>query len=205
MKSFSKCLFRTLASTALLVAGFLQSAQASPLTFLLDWSGASFGNTAEAHGFITFESTLLNSPSLPSGIGFALPNPAVLDLSVTVANASSGNGTFGLGDFEFIVWWTGGVALDLSTELVGQPTAGNPWGTPDTVSGDFNLFPPALIPPSSAPRGADFFTLGADGGAGAPLLLTSMRPSAVPEPAGMLLFGAGLAGMASLRRRASRQ
>jgi hypothetical protein len=71
--------------------------QAGLMTFDLTWSGASFGNTAMATGQITFDPSLLTNPGVTDPI-------AVTAFSITVSGASSGNGTFGLGDFDDFFW-----------------------------------------------------------------------------------------------------
>jgi hypothetical protein len=159
----------------LLVAG---TAQAVPITF--DFTFQDPNSTAKAVGLVTFEANLLPNPEMcTEGSGFDLPNPAVLALQVTVSGASSGNGTFGLTDFNRIAWCTNRPGLDLCAELVGQSTWNDPWGTPsDGDGGDFNLFgfipedpdPPTLQPP----YGEWYFTLCADGGQAECMLLTSM-------------------------------
>jgi len=68
-------------------------------------------------------------------------------LTITVTGATSGNGSWTKADLAplsalgtYTYWWTGGAALKLESQLVGLPTLGSPWGTPDSISGDFNLF-----------------------------------------------------------------
>ncbi|HSQ81636.1 MAG TPA: hypothetical protein VLU54_10975 [Casimicrobiaceae bacterium] len=189
----------------LLVAGLLAvvagRAQAAPVTFNFQY--AVGGATATGH--VTFESTLLPNPGV---LNVPLPNPAVLDLQVTVSGATAGNGTYGLGSFTGIVFDTGGATLDFSTQLVGQPTLTSNWGTPNGgPGGDFNLFGAA-----PAPRGVYFFTLGANGGAADPMVLVSMTQAggATPVPAldgrglvllAVLLGGVGLAALPRSRRR----
>jgi len=120
-------------------------ATAAPLRF--DFTFAENPGTARATGYIVFESTLLPNPG---GSSYDLPNPVILDLQVTVSGSSAGDGTFTLADFTGVVFDTGGIALDFTRELVGQPTDTSPWGTPGgavkslSIKGrslaDFNLF-----------------------------------------------------------------
>ena len=170
-------------------------AHATLRTFDLLWSGASYGNTASATGVIVIDDTLLPNPSF----GYYFTNPGgigIQSLSVTITGASSGNGTFTLPDFAFVAWDTNGVALDLTQDLVGQPTAGAPWGTSDynnpDIGGDFNLFggtPYGTTP--GAPAGTWYFELTTNEFLGDKMLLTSFAPraiSSVPEP-GVIAFG----------------
>jgi len=125
----------------------------------------------------------------------------VSDLGLTISGANSGNGTFGLSDFNFMVVWAP-TALDFSRELVGQANAtGGIWGAPAASDGDFNLF----ANNAAAPLGTWYFTLTTADGAGDKMPLTSMAPlSAVPEAQGvsMMLAGLGLVGFAARRRKA---
>jgi hypothetical protein len=178
------------AALLLLVASV---ANAAPITFNFTWSGASLGNNARATGFITFERTLLANPG---NNGFALPNAAVTNLSITVTGAAAGNGTFPLAAFTTVVFETNGGTLDLTRQLIGQPTTQLPWGTPtDSLGmqagdgGDFNLFggapdgvsryaaraPAGVVAP--APVGVNYFRLAANGGQGDNMLLTSFAPA----------------------------
>jgi hypothetical protein len=110
--------------------------------------------------------------------------------------------------------------------LVGQPTSGGPWGTPDGNSGDFNLFlsggarltgarysnaPEVPNGSNTPPDGVFFFTLGANGGQGEAMILTAMGapvpPPMLPIGRNALLFMAGLLGLGGvlvLRRRKQR-
>ena len=195
-------LTRTIAAVMLgfaLFAGTATSAVAAPLTFNFTFAG----NGATATGFIIFESTLLPNPGATI---FVLPNPAVLDLQVTVSGATAGNGTFGIGTFSSIIWNTNGATLNLSAQLVGQPTPGSPWGTTTNgTSGDFNLF--GTVAP--APRGTTQFTLGANFGAANSMVLTSMLQVVRAIPALddlkliVLALLVGGAGIVLVRRRSS--
>lgn len=96
-------------------------------TFYLQYSGVSHGNSAIATGTIVIDTDLLLNPG---GLFEPLPlSPTVVGGSLTVSGATSGNGTFTLDDYSDWLWYTGGVALNLSTELVGQPTSTNTWGS----------------------------------------------------------------------------
>jgi hypothetical protein len=171
--------------------GLATSAHASILSFDLDWSGASFGNGATAVGTISLDDALMNNPgSTDTGTaGF------ITAFSITVSGSAGGDGTFGLADFATIFLDTGGLALDLTQELVGQPTLGDPWGTsqPGATGGDFNMFSNGNNP--LAPNGSWFFELSA--ASGEQMLLTSFRP--VPAPGAAALLGLG--GLMAARRR----
>ena len=117
-------------------------AAAAFTVFNLTYSGALEGNTAVATGQITLDTAALldNAPF----------SSVVSGLSLTVAGASVGNGTFGLTDYSELSFYTDGVTLDFNSELVGQ---GGGWG--DTVGG-FDLFAdfgtPTLAPTGSGPN-----------------------------------------------------
>lgn len=174
-----------------LVLGVAASiAVANPVQF--NFTFQESGGPASATGYIVLETGLIANPGASN---YEVPSAAVLDLSVTVAGASSGNGTFGLDDFCDVVFDTQGGTLDLTRELVGQPTDGDPWATTvppvrspsgdSGTSGDFNLFScgggergsnrySATRGPSSAPDGIWWFTLGADGASANAMRLVSM-------------------------------
>ncbi len=169
-------------------------------TYNLAWSGATFGNSSTATGQITLDLTTLPNPGGPA---FDMYND-IASLTVTVVGATSGNGTWTRADLcacsalgTFTYWDTGGVALNMNQQLVGQPTLGNPWGTPDGISGDFNFFFT-----NGGPLGTFFFTMTSDGGLEDSMLLTSVAPvSSTPEPGTMALFGSGIIGLAGVLRR----
>jgi hypothetical protein len=120
-------------------------AYATPQRF--DFTFAENPGSATATGFIIFESDLLPNPGSDF---YDIPSPVILDLQVTVSGSASGDGVYSLGDFTGAVFGTGGIALDFSRELVGQPTDGSPWGTASVIGkslstkgrffADFNLF-----------------------------------------------------------------
>ncbi|HWT16021.1 MAG TPA: hypothetical protein VN581_09580 [Patescibacteria group bacterium] len=176
-----------------------QWASAEPIRFEFEY--AQPGGPATASGYIVLESTQIANPGRND---INLPSPAVLDLSITIVGAESGNGTFTTSDFGSIVFDTNGGTLDFSRSLMGQPTDGLPWGTPPEgeaatqgepgESGDFNLFLEGMssrsegyaaqTPPTSAtagelpPNGIWWYTLGADGGGANTLVLTAFGPAA---------------------------
>jgi hypothetical protein len=145
-------------------------ASAELRTFDLEWSGESYGNTAIATGTITIDDTLLNNPGF-SGDDFAT------DFSITVEGSGSGDGSWGRSDFVSIFLFTD-AELDLSMELVGQPTLQNPWGTQDPADsgGDFNFFAGS----GGAPTGTFYFQITTD--SGDDLRLVSFRPVDEPAP-----------------------
>ena len=172
------------------------------LNFVFD--GAVYGNTATASGYVLFDSSFLGPYGIQQPFG-KLDRKQIIDISMTVTGASSGNGIFGksafLGMFFISPYFT---PLDYSKELVGQPIV-NGLGqhltfgqTADGASGDFNLQSFSI----GAPRNEVPFVLGADQGAGPDMRLTSLIVSDVPELDTWATFVAGF-GMigAALRQR----
>jgi LPXTG-motif cell wall-anchored protein len=173
-------------------------------TFDLTWSG-TFGSSATATGQITLDITNLPNPTTSAVVDITAD---VTAFSITVTGASSGNGTFTLADFSQFLWSTNGGTLDLTKELVGQPTSGSPWGTTPaggSGSGDFNFFSNFTNP--AAPDGITTLQIGANGDTADVLNLTSFAPhttTATPEPASLTLAGiaaVGLLGYAWRRRK----
>jgi hypothetical protein len=167
-------------------------------TYNLMWSGAPFSNNATATGQIVLDLTTLPNPGGPA---YDMYND-IQSLTLTVTGASSGNGTWTKADLApisnlntYTYWDTGGATLNMQQELVGQPTTGNPWGTPDGLSGDFNLFFT-----NGGPLGTFYFTLTTSGGLGDSMLLESVAP-AVPEPGTLALAGSGVILLAGTIRR----
>jgi hypothetical protein len=162
---------------------------------VLQWSGASLGNSAKATGWMTVDATqipnpgsYLDSSSLPSWL---------TDLSITVSGASLGDGTFTMADFSGMYWDTAGITLNLNAQLVGQTALDAPWGAlQDGSSGDLNFFGSTL----GAPLGTTFFTLTTNGFSGDRMVLTSAA-DAVPEPATYSLLAFSLLGILTLKRK----
>jgi hypothetical protein len=193
----ARIIARVMLGFTLFVAG-ATSALAAPVTFQFRFVDGGSGATAT--GFITFERTLLANPGNNT---FILPDPAVLNLQVTVSGATSGNGTFGIGSFDQVFFDTNGGTLDFSQPLIGQPTAGVPWGTAyDGSGGDFNVFGTG----SPAPEGVNYFTLAADDGAAESMILTSMATAGQVPTLGewsliILSLLLGLGAWVALRRQ----
>ncbi|MDH4454551.1 MAG: PEP-CTERM sorting domain-containing protein [Verrucomicrobiota bacterium] len=173
--------------------GATSSASAAYTVFNITFSGASEGNTAVATGQITLDPVMLSN-------GFNPLSPAVSGLSLTVSGVSVGNGTFGLADYEYISWETGGVTLDFNSELVGQ--AG--WGPIGNV-GDFGLIISTTGLIAGAPsKGTGTFRIRSGNpksGGMMTMRLTSFAPAAVPEPSQALLGALGVLGLVLRRRR----
>jgi len=163
-------------------------------TYNLAWSGAYYSNSASATGQITLDLTTLPNPNYNN---IQRITSDITSLTVTVTGATIGNGTWTLASLNDDRWWTDGATLDMRTELVGQPTPNNPWGTPDLNSGDFNLWFN-----NGGPGGANAFTLAAASGGGNKMLLTEFDPvTATPEPCSFIFLGSGLAALAGMARR----
>lgn len=183
---------------ALVAAGTLAAPTfAAQETFSLAWSGAQFGNDAQATGSITMDPSAFTIGS-QSNIDMS----KVSALTLTITDASVGNGTFTLSDFS-AMYAASPSALDFSRQLVGQPVDGGyAWGTnsPELSgqAGDFNLFTNI----QAAPTGTWYFTLTTEDGHGDAMALTSMT-AAVPEASNvaLMLAGLGVVGLLSRRRR----
>ena len=195
-----------IAKGLLLMALLLIAASAAADTFQtydLAWLGAPFSNSAWATGQITIDITTLPNPGGPA---YDMYND-IESLTVTVMGAGLGDGTWTkddlsrMNDFGVYTYWdTGGGALNLNAELVGQPTRyGGPWGTPNSFSGDFNLFFA-----DGGPFGTYYFTLTTNGGYGDPMLLTEFAPAgstSAPELGTFVLVGSGIFGFTGILRR----
>jgi opacity protein-like surface antigen len=169
-------------------------------TFNLAWSGAQFGNTATATGFITLDETLLGDPF---NIQPSLPSSIVTGLSITVSGAGAGNGTFGIGYFSSVYLNSDGATLNFTKNLVSQAAGSGLWGGYDfngyNYTGDFNLFSNSSL----APNGTDPFELTTGAGSSDRMVLTSFA-TAVPEPSSLFLLAFGALGLAFLSKRIRR-
>jgi hypothetical protein len=159
-------------------------------TYILEYSGAPFGNLAQAHGTITFSN---DAPPNPSAETFLFPGSDVSDFALTVLGASHGNGTFRLADYEYFSWNTKNVQLDLSLDLIGQVTVnGLAWAS-EAGAGGFGL---GAALDSGAPTSLHWYVLATNEGlpnASEHLRLTSFRP--VPVPPAFWLFAAALGSL----------
>jgi hypothetical protein len=157
--------------------------EAERVSFDLEWSGVSLGNSATATARITIDPQRLVNPGNTEF-------DTLTDFSIRVSGASSGNGLFDRTDFDRIFLSTGSQAVDFSRQLVGQPTSVNPWGTsmPGDTGGDFNLFRSSSSP--DAPNGTWYFELSTGGGER--MLLTSFRPASGSAAAGSIMHPPGL-------------
>jgi hypothetical protein len=158
--------------------------EAERISFDLEWSGASLGNSATATARITIDPDQLMNPGNTEF-------DTLIDFSIRVSGASLGNGLFDRTDFDRVFLSMGSQALDVSGELLNQPTGNSPWGTsmPGGSGGDFNMFRSSLKP--EAPSGTWYFELTTAGGER--MLLTSFRPASGSAPAGSIVHPPGLA------------
>ena len=93
-------------------------AQAQYRTFLFTFETEG---PAMASGCVTLTGEAIQVP-FDFGEGISTSSPMLAALSVTVTGAATGNGTFGIDDFEFIAWNSNGGALNLDAEF-SQPVS----------------------------------------------------------------------------------
>lgn len=182
---------------SLLVLGAPAIADAASTLYRLEWSGASLSNTATAVGMMSIDLAVWPTNLMFNG---TLADAGITDITLTITGATTGNGVFQMADFNTIIFDSRGVTLDMTRELVGQATGGDPFGTPGMGDGgDFNLFGAG----TGDPTGTSPFTLAADGfdGMGENMVLTSFAPAVVPEPASFVLVGCGSLALLTRRRR----
>jgi hypothetical protein len=183
-------------AATLALAAAVGSVQASPVTFDLTYSGSSFGNAAVATGFITLDSSDFTTVTSDGNVPPA--SLGITDFQITIANASSGNGTFGLSDFAAAPnGWVLEVSqpLDLALDLVGQ-----------TGFNDFNwCASTSACGNAKAPGGVAPFDISTSGETGDVLALKSMVVATVAEPESLALVGLALVALALARRRKSEQ
>ncbi len=171
-------------------------------SFYIDWSGALFNNQAKAHALLTVNMAEGGKISGYADEAWLFPIVDVVDFSMTVSSAASGNGTFGLSDFDFFMWTSGATQespLDLSRELIGQATTGGPWGSDFSnaaMTGDFNIFANLELNPFAPNSDGAAFRIATNGGTGDVLTLTSFRP--VPLPSAFWMFGPALLALRRL-------
>lgn len=138
-----------------------------------DLSYTGLNNPATGTGYVVLDDTILPNPGLVTGTAGAV---GVVEISLTISGASSGNGTFGLSDFDQYTW-RADPAVNLGAELVDQGGFR-----------DWNVF---AVGGSDAPTGNIHKHITTAEGGGSELYLTSMVPVAVPEPTTLvwLMFG----------------
>ncbi|MGY6275816.1 hypothetical protein [Methylomonas sp. MgM2] len=163
--------------------------------FYLEWNGADFGNSAQAHGYLTLDFALL--PAAGNYV-FLSPGSEILDFSMTISGAAIGNASFTLDDFSYFSWYEP-VPLDFAQDLVGQETGNGGWGsTFDGATGDFNLI---AIEGSGAPSLGGAFQVATAEGLGDSLRLTAFRPAPVPVPAAIWMFAGGLISLLTINNK----
>lgn len=173
--------------------GVASAAQAT--LFNLEYSGVAYGNSAVGVGQIDLDLGLLPNPGATTN--FAVVN----SLTLTIAGASVGNGTFTKSDFSGWVWNSGVLGGSQYYVDLGAPELYNDltqqWLSAETGS-DFNFT--MDNPGGSAPQGVFNFLLRTQGGTGDYLRLVSFSP--VPEPSSCALLVAGGIVLAAMRKRA---
>ncbi len=173
-----------LAFLLLTLSAFTTPAAAALQEYQFIFSGPVYGgNSAMAVGTITIDSDMIANPGrnlydpnyyyTPTYGAHADGVITALSLTVTGATGGVGDGTFDLSYFDAVLFDTSLLALDLTTQITGQPTAGptgKSWGEDDPIessdppqmyTGDFQLFAAAG---SGAPYGIYPYQLGANEG-----------------------------------------
>jgi len=173
------------AITATTIVTLSGAAQAEMVTFDLEWSGASYGNSATATGTLVLD---ISESFMTSGGYINLGSPASFQsFALTIENASSGNGSFSIANSDFSdVFLNTGAGLDFSMNLVGQATFY-----------DFNFFSQSG---GVGPTGWGPNIFGTDNGFVELLELTSMTVQVVPLPPAAFA-GLGLLGVLGIKRR----
>lgn len=213
MKKLKSFILSVATLTVMTLGILVTTAGAVPYTMYFTY-GSYGGGSATASGYVEFEGSgdYFKNPTGMTGESdhYYIVNgssAAILGLSITVAGAGSGNGTFSMADFDYVTWYTNGTTLDMAQNLIGQQV------TDDAFYGIFNFGDLSAGPlagdfgligniDSDAPTFYDYFILQTMGGSGDLMQLTYLGPTnPVPEPATFLLLGSGLAGIVVLRRR----
>lgn len=162
---------------------FTGQAGAALLEYQFIFSGPVYGgNSAMAVGTITIDSDMIANPGrniydpsyLYTNYGLHADGMiTALTVTVTGATGGVGDGTFDLTNFDAVLFDTSLLALDLTRQITGQPTAsstGMTWGEDDPIeasdppqmyTGDFQLFAAAG---SGAPHGIYPYQIGANEG-----------------------------------------
>jgi hypothetical protein len=171
---------------AVAASSAVPEANAIPITFTFEYS--TLASSATGIGSVTMESTLLPNPGDFTNVPAA--SLGISAFSITISEAGSGNGTFGLASVTNFIWRVS-TPIDLGAELVGQ--AGFE---------DFNwcgfLFDDCTPP---APGGVLPMTIQTNAETGDTLFMVSMRSTAVPEPESWMLTAIGGLGLIWLGSR----
>lgn len=185
---------KRIVAAALLAGTALAATSASATRLRIVWSGASYGNSAKAVGYLDF----LYDPMINDSGYYPMDDWNLVDMSVTITGTADGNGTYGRDDFSYYVL-NYPLGLNFDHELIGQNVGnGYHFGDNSPYGGAFLLFGNLLSP---------FSPFVAMAPSGEKLRIVSMQygdVTSVPEPASwtMMIGGFGLVGAAMRRRQA---
>ena len=176
-------------------------AQAEVKTFYFTFDGAAnqdpYKNSQKTTGFVTLNTDLIGTVLIASDRTNRIPIDQIVDLSMTVTGAGSGNGVFTESDFSHIAF-NSTSPLDYSRELVGQTlTSGRRFGDFEGLTGRFAFSP---ITPS-APFSSYWYELATNAKAMTLTSLTAIAPVPEADTSAMLLMGAGVMGFMARRRK----
>jgi hypothetical protein len=103
-----------LLKASFLLAAAATATQLDATDFRLEYSGASFSNSASAIAIIGIDVPNINS------VSFSPPPAWITSFTMTVTGAGAANGTYGLSDIDQM-YFTASGNPDYTTEVIGQP------------------------------------------------------------------------------------
>lgn len=175
----------------------------TPITFDFVFQGER--TPSQLVGAVTFDKDLLSNVAGGFPSTYFYPSSELLSFNMTLSDAGIYDGSYSASDYnQLYVIWKSGTTLDLTQELVGQPTATGNWGyynINNEGAFSFEAFPFSAGTPSFWSNG-NYSVYSADGIDSFRLVSMTPRPvTPVPEPETWMMMGAGLGLIGWLARR----